>query len=260
MTNKTETLVKVKDVVKTYGDIVALDHVNLEIYSGEILGLLGPNGSGKSTLIKVIAGLLKPDKGEVYINGYSPLKNPIEVRKLIGYVPEEVVLYESLSVREFFEFIARARELDPSYFKERLTKFINALGLNDRLDDLIGSLSKGNKQKVAIIAALLHDPTVLLLDEPIMGLDPISAKIFKEYLLEIRSQGKAILFSTHILEIAEKMCDRIAVIYKGKIIAEGTIDELKSEAKVRGTLEDVFLQVTGKSGEVSKIVEALREM
>ena len=137
---------------------------------------------------------------------------------------------------------------------------MNALGLSDRLDDLIGSLSKGNKQKVAIIAALLHDPTVLLLDEPIIGLDPISAKIFKEYLLELKLQGKAILFSTHILEIAEKMCDRVAVIYRGKIIAEGTIEELKSEARVKGTLEDVFLQVTGKSEEVSKIVEALREI
>ena len=137
---------------------------------------------------------------------------------------------------------------------------MNALGFSDRLDDLIGSLSKGNKQKVAIIAALLHDPTVLLLDEPIIGLDPISAKIFKEYLLELKLQGKAILFSTHILEIAEKMCDRVAVIYRGKIIAEGTIEELKSEARVRGTLEDVFLQVTRKSEEVSKIIEALREI
>jgi len=260
MNSEATVLVNVKDVVKTYGDILALDHVSLKVYSGEVLGLLGPNGSGKSTLIKVIAGLLRPDEGEVYVNGYNPLKNPVEVKNLIGYVPEEVVLYESLSVREFFEFIARARGLNPSHFKERLTKFVNALGLSDRLDDLIGSLSKGNKQKVAIIAALLHDPTVLLLDEPIIGLDPISAKIFKEYLLELKLQGKAILFSTHILEIAEKMCDRVAVIYRGKIIAEGTIEELKSEARVKGTLEDVFLQVTGKSEEVSKIIEALREI
>jgi len=260
MKTETRVLIEVKDVVKTYGDIVALDHVNLEVHSGEILGLLGPNGSGKSTLIRIVAGLLKPDKGEVYVNGYNPLKNPIEVRKLIGYVPEEVVLYESLSVREFFEFIARARGLNPSHFKERVTRFVEALGLSNRLDDLIGSLSKGNKQKVAIIAALLHDPLILLLDEPIIGLDPISAKIFKEYLLELRDQGRAILFSTHILEIAEKICDRIAVIYRGRIVAQGSIEELRSEAKTKGTLEDVFLQVTGKTEEVSKIIEALREM
>ena len=255
-----EGLVKVVNVTKCYGDIIALDHVNLEVHRGEILGLLGPNGSGKSTLIKIIAGLLKPDFGEVYVCGYNPLENPVEVRKLIGYVPEEITLYDSLSVREFFEFIARVRKIDPKDYKEKLYRFIKAFALYDRLDDLIGSLSRGNKQKVAIIAALLHEPQVLLLDEPIVGLDPVSAKIFKEYLVQLKKEGRAIIFSTHILEIAERMCDRIALIHKGRIVAEGTIDELRKLAKTSGTLEDIFLQVTGKSEEIIKIIEALKEV
>ena len=247
-----------KHVVKRYGTITALDGVTLELKRGEIVGLLGPNGSGKSTLIKVLMGFIPPDSGYVSVLGVDPYEHP-DIRAKIGYVPEEVKLYESLTPKELFDLAARIRRTDTDKYYRMLETLSNALDLRSKLHNLIGSLSKGYRQKVAIALALLHDPEILLLDEPIIGLDPIVARVFKEILMELKRRGKAILFSTHILELAEVICDRIAIIHRGKIILEGTRDEIVEQARERGALEEVFLEVTGKRGEVEELVKAIRE-
>lgn len=250
-----EVYIEVKNVSKWYGTLKALSNVNLSAQGGQIVGLLGPNGSGKSTLIKIMVGLLRPDTGYVSICGYDPIKDAEITRRIIGYVPEEVALYESLSVREFFEFIARVRKIRG--FKEKIYTFIEAFNLKDHLDDLIGSLSKGNRQKVALIAALIHSPMILFLDEPLSGLDPITVRVLKDYLIELKKKGRLIIFSTHILEIAEKICDKIALMHKGKVIAYGNVDEITSLSTEK-SLEEVFLQITGKGEEVNRIIEALK--
>ena len=250
--------VRVRGVVKRFGDVVALDRVSLEVRGGEIVGLLGPNGSGKSTLMRVVVGLLRPDEGEVSVCGHDPFEEAEVVRQLVGYVPEEAALYESLSVREFLEFVARARGLRPEAFERRGAALVRAFGLEGLLDDLIGTLSRGNRQRVAIVAALLHDPEVLVLDEPVMGLDPASARVLREYLVELRGRGRAILLSTHILGVAEALCDKVAIMSEGRVLAEGTVSELRARAAEGGTLEEVFLRVTGKDEEVERLIEALR--
>ncbi len=247
-----------KHVVKRYGTTIALDGVTLELKRGEIIGLLGPNGSGKSTLIKILMGFVPPDSGYVSVLGVNPYEYP-DIRAKIGYVPEEVRLYESLTPKELFDLAARIRRTDADKYHRMLETLSNAFGLRSKLHNLIGSLSKGYRQKVAIVLALLHDPEILLLDEPIIGLDPVVAKVFKEILMELKRRGRAILFSTHILELAEVICDRIAIIHKGRIVLEGTRDEIVEQAKERGALEEAFLEVTGKRGEIEEIVKAIRE-
>ena len=243
-------------VTKHYGTVVALDGVSLELRRGEIVGLLGPNGSGKSTLMKLFMGFMRPDHGRVLVLGQDPHENP-SVRARVGYVPEELALYESLTPKEFFDLVARIRRLEPRAYEERLNLLVRSLGLWDRMDDLIGSLSRGNKQKVALVAALLHEPEVLLLDEPMTGLDPAVARITKEILYDMRDRGTAILFSTHILELAEAVCDRIVILHRGRVVAEGTVDEILELAKEK-SLEEVFLEVTGKAHEVYEVIRALK--
>ncbi len=249
----------VKNVCKRYGDTIALDNVSLKLEEGVIYGLLGPNGSGKSTLMKIMLGLVERDSGEVSILGYDPIINPIEVRKITGYVPETPVLYESMSIREFFNLIASIRRLDRKLYEERVNKLVNVFGLSDRVDDFIGSLSRGNKQKVLIIAALLHEPKILIMDEPLTGLDPISAKILKDYIRELAKRGSTILLSTHILELAEIVCDYIIIMYNGRILAEGNIEELREKVSSNANLEEVFLKITHTDTLVEELVKTLRE-
>ena len=247
---------RAENVCKYYGSVVALDGVSLELRRGEITGLLGPNGSGKSTFIKLLMGFMRPDHGRVVVLGQDPYDNPA-VRTRVGYVPEELALYEALTPKEFFDLVARIRRLKPEDYEERLSFLARSLGLWDRMDDLIGSLSRGNKQKVAIIAALLHGPELLLLDEPLTGLDPVVARITKEILYDMRDHGTSILFSTHILELAEAICDRIVILHRGRVVAEGTVEEILELAREK-SLEEVFLEVTGKAHEVYEVVRALK--
>ena len=249
----------VKNVCKRYGDTIALDNVSLKLEEGVIYGLLGPNGSGKSTLMKIMLGLVERDSGKVSILGYDPIINPIEVRKITGYVPETPVLSESMSIREFFNLIASIRRLDRKLYEERVNKLVNVFGLSDRVDDFIGSLSRGNKQKVLIIAALLHEPKILIMDEPLTGLDPISAKILKDYIRELAKRGSTILLSTHILELAEIVCDYIIIMYNGRILAEGNIEELREKVSSNANLEEVFLKITHTDTLVEELVKTLRE-
>jgi len=255
--NNENALLIVEKVSKVFGKAVVLQDVSLHLSRGEILGLLGPNGSGKTTLLKIAMGFLNPDRGKVRVLGKDPALNP-SVRREMGYVPEEVVLYDSLTVREFLYFMARMRKLDPKRYIEKIKLLLTLFGMEGKIDQLIGSLSKGDRQKVAIISAVMHDPLILILDEPLLGLDPIAARVFKEFLFEMKHRRRAILISTHILELAELLCDRICILHKGRIVAEGSVSEIM-ESKKEGRLEDVFLEVTGKDKEVSNLIKILRE-
>lgn len=249
--------IKLADVVKRYGDLTAVDNLSLTVNHGEIFGLLGPNGSGKSTTLKMILGLIKPDSGYVEVFGIDVNRNPTDVKRRIGYVPEAPQVYPFLTGLEFLDFTADIYGMSPEEKKDRIAEYLNALDLEGREDDMISSYSQGMKQKIVIISALVHKPELLILDEPLSGLDPKSAKIIKDLLRELAFNGITTVMSTHILEIAQTMCDRIAIINEGKLLALGTIEELRQQAELPGSdLEDIFLMLTG-SGDVRAIVEAL---
>jgi ABC-2 type transport system ATP-binding protein len=249
--------IDVTHLTKTYGPTIALNDVTLSVGSGEVRGLLGPNGSGKSSLMKTIMGLTKPSYGSINVLGFDVQTSPMEIKKIAGYVPESPRLYEFLTATEYLDFIADVRGLPYQQKKERIARFVDALDLEGKQGDMISSYSQGMKQKVAIIGALLHRPKVLLMDEPLNGLDPKSARLVKELIHGLAREGVSVLFSTHILEIAEAICDKLTILQTGKILAEGTSKDLRENAGLPGSgLEDVFLKLTGTKG-VEDIVEAL---
>jgi ABC-2 type transport system ATP-binding protein len=249
--------IKLSGVRKVYGDVVAVERLDLEIGRGEVLGLLGPNGSGKSTTIKMTMGLVKPTEGSVNVLGIDALKDPIGIKKLIGYVPESPRIYEFLTALEFLDLTGDLYGMGADEKKERIQEFVGAFGLEGREGDIINSYSDGMKQKVAIISALMHRPKLLLLDEPLRGLDPKAARIMKDLLHELAGQGVTSIISTHTLEIAQAMCTRIAIMYNGRLLALGTMDELRKVAAMPGSgLEDIFLKMTG-GGDIKPVVEAL---
>jgi ABC-2 type transport system ATP-binding protein len=249
--------VKLSDVVKRYSDIVAVNNVNLDVRYGEIFGLLGPNGSGKSTTLKIILGLVKADSGSTNVLGIDAEENPVAVKQQVGYVPESPHLYEFLTGIEYLDFIGDIYGMQPTEKKERIAEYLQALDLEGREGDMIAGYSAGMKQKIAIISALIHKPKLLLLDEPLTGLDPRSARIIKDLLHELASKGVTVIMSTHILEIAQAMCHRIAIMLNGRILALGNMEELRQKAKLPGSdLEDIFLKLTGTE-DIKDVVEAL---
>ncbi|KPU62597.1 3-dehydroquinate dehydratase [Thermococcus sp. EP1] len=250
-------MIRVEGLSKKFGEKIVLDKISFSVNDGEIYGLLGPNGSGKSTTMKILVGILKPTAGKVDINGIDPSRDPIKVKEISGYVPETPVLYESLTPAEFFNFIASIRGIPENVLEERVNYLVEAFGIEEYLDQFIGTLSFGTQQKISLISALLHDPQVLILDEAMNGLDPKSARILRELLLEFKREGKSIIFSTHILPLAEMICDRIGLIYRGGLIVEGTIEELKEKAHEEN-LEDIFLKLTESKEEIYNIVQALK--
>jgi ABC-2 type transport system ATP-binding protein len=248
---------QVNGVLKSFNEVRALNGVSFSVDGGEILGLLGPNGSGKSTLMKIIVGILKPDMGNVQVLGNDVATNPVAVKRIVGFVPESPRLYEFLTGNEYLDFIADVHGLDANSKHDRISEFLKALDLEGREDELIHGYSQGMKQKLAIIAGLLHRPQILILDEPLNALDPRSARIVKDLIHKLRNDGVPTVFSTHVLEIADAICDRIVIMSGGTVLAEGKGDELKSKAGVPGsTLEEVFLKLTGSS-DTQGIVEAL---
>ncbi len=262
-----QPLIEISGLVKTFGSFRALDGVDLRVMPGEIYGLLGPNGAGKSTMIKIMNGLIEPTSGSVSILGHDVFEDPVRTKSDIGYVPETTLLYDSLSPREFFEFITSIRKVDPARANDRVTNLSEALGLGPYYDSPIAALSMGTKQKVAIVASLIHEPALLLLDEPLNGLDARSSRILKDLLqFHVEKNRGAVLFSTHIMEVAEHICTRIGIIHDGKIVAEGTLEELRSiavsgktDARVATTLEQVFLRLTHEEEEVEETIRTLRE-
>jgi ABC-2 type transport system ATP-binding protein len=248
-----------KNLTRTFGDKVAVDNLSFQVNPGEIYGLLGPNGAGKTTTVKMIAGLLPPTEGTVEVFGFDPITHPIEVKQRIGLVPEDHILYKSLTPREFFDFVASVRRLKPGFVRQRLQSFVEAFELQEYFDKPIAALSHGTKQKVSVIAALLHEPKLLVLDEPLSGLDARSARVLKDVLNFHLEHGGGILFSSHILEVAESLCNRIGIIDEGKLVAEGTVKQLRKMVKsVGGSLEEIFLRAVHQDAEVAATVEALR--
>jgi ABC-2 type transport system ATP-binding protein len=249
--------VELNNVVKHYNEILAVDHVNLTVGSGEIFGLLGPNGSGKSTTLKMLLGLVQPDEGSVTVLGNPVSKDPVALKRSVGYVPEAPRLYEFLTGVEYLDFIGDVYGMQPEDKKNRINEYLKALQLEGREGDMINSYSEGMKQKIALIGAFLHRPKLLIMDEPLNGLDPRSARIVKDFLQELKHQGVTTILSTHILEIAQAMCDRIGIMYNGKLEALGNMDELRQMSRLPNSgLEDIFLKLTG-TGDIKPVVEEL---
>ena len=249
--------VELKRVAKRYADIVAVDYVDLDVRHGEIFGLLGPNASGKSTTLKMILGLVEPDSGSVKVLGIDAKENPVAVKRQVGYVPETPRLYEFLTGLEYLDFVGDIYAMELPEKKMRIEEHLEALDLEGREGDLISSYSQGMKQKIALISAFLHKPKLLILDEPLSGLDPKSARIVKNLLGKLTAQGVTAITSTHVLEIAQAMCDRIAIMYEGRLLAVGNMQELRRKARMpRSNLEEIFLKLTG-TGDIREVVEAL---
>ncbi len=252
--------VEIEGLTKTFGDVTAVDNLSLKVRDGEIYGLLGPNGAGKTTTLKVLMGLLDPDSGTARAMGVDSLSNPVEVKSRVGYVPEEPVLYESLTPRELFEFIASIRNLPESVANKRVSEIAKALDFTEYADKMIVTLSSGTKQKCLLMAALIHRPKLLILDEPFLGLDARVVRILKDAIQIHVENGGSVLLSTHIMEVAQALCDRVGIIDEGKLIAEGTLKELRMQAKQEGaTLEQLFLKLTEQVDAVTEGVDALRE-
>ena len=229
------------NVSKQYGDYVAVDHLNLQVPSGQLFGFLGSNGAGKTTSIKMLTGLLKPTEGRVQIGGYDIQKQPIEAKRLFGYIPDRPFLYEKLTAREFIRFMANLYGVT-SGVEAKMEDLLERFELSSSADKLIQGYSHGMKQKTALAGALIHDPQLLILDEPTVGLDPQGAKMLKDILMDFARQGKTVFMSTHILEIAERMCDRVGILKRGHLISVGTVQELQ-EQKGNQSLEDIFLEL-----------------
>ncbi|MCW4010460.1 MAG: ABC transporter ATP-binding protein [Candidatus Bathyarchaeota archaeon] len=249
--------VELRNVTKRYNELVAVNNLNLNIDKGEIFGILGPNGSGKSTTLKMLLGLLQPDEGNVNVLGIDSRVDPVGVKRLVGYAPEAPHLYEFLTGIEFLDFIGDIYGMQAEEKRSRINEYLKALQLEGREGDMISSYSEGMKQKIALIAAFLHKPKLLILDEPLNALDPRSARIVKDFLQQLKNQGVTTIMSTHILEIAQAVCDRIGIMYQGKLLALGNMEELRKMASLpNSALEDIFLKLTG-TGDIKAVVEEL---
>jgi ABC-2 type transport system ATP-binding protein len=253
-----ENLIEARNLMKRYGDKMAVDNVSFDVYGGEVFGFLGPNGAGKTTTIKMIVGLLQPTSGTVKVAGYDIQTQPRLAKGSSGYVPDTPNLYAKLTGRELLRFVADLYDLDRTQAVRRADELLRMFELAAAADDTVDSYSHGMQQKASLAAALMHDPRVLVLDEPTVGLDPKSARLIKDILRQLADRGAAVMLSTHILEIAERMCDRIGIINKGQLVAVGTMDELRTLDKTGQTsLEDIFLGLTG-GAEETEIAEILR--
>ena len=249
-------ILELTNLHKKYGSKYAVRDFNLTVPRGEIFGLLGPNGAGKTTTFKMIVGLLQPTSGRVKIGGHDVESRPLEAKKLLGFVPDTPMLYEKLTAKEFLHFVADLYEVDHERVARRSTELLRLFDLGDNADDLIDSFSHGMKQKTALAAALIHNPALLILDEPTAGLDPKSARLIKDILRQLTERGETVILSTHILEIAEQMCDRVGIINQGELIAVCTMDELRGSREADHSLEDIFLELTGgaKYAEIAEVL------
>jgi ABC-2 type transport system ATP-binding protein len=239
------------DLVRTFGQKVAVNHLNLTVQVGEFFGFLGPNGAGKSTTIKMMVGLLRPTSGSVWVGGVDVWKDPLRARSLMGVLPEYLNLYERLTGREFITFAGHMYGLPGEDVRRRTEELLHVLDLAGDADKLIVDYSVGMRKKVALAAAILHRPQVLFLDEPFEGIDPVSSRVIRDILRELTQHGTTIFFSSHIMEVVERLCTRVGIINQGVLVAEGTLQELRERASggKDATLEDIFLNVIGVRNE-----------
>lgn len=232
-------MLKITNLTKRYGNKTAVDNLSLEINAGEIYGFIGHNGAGKTTTIKSVVGIHNFDEGEILINGISIKENPIEAKKLIAYIPDNPDLYNYMTGYKYLNFIADIFEIPAAERDALVSRYAKMLGIENDLKDYISSYSHGMKQKLVIISALIHSPKLIIMDEPFVGLDPLASRQLKDLMHEICNEGGAIFFSTHVLDTAEKLCDKVAIIKNGKLIKNGTMEEVKGDE----TLEDAFLDL-----------------
>ncbi len=232
-------MLRIEHLTKTYGDKKAVDDLSLHINPGEIYGFIGHNGAGKTTTIKACCGILKPDSGEIYIDGDSMLRDPLRCKAKLAYIPDNPDLYEFMSGIQFLNFVADVFGVSASDRQERIRKYSAEFELTDDLAESIGAYSHGMKQKLAVISALIHDPKLIIMDEPFVGLDPKASFNLKEIMRDICNRGGAIFFSTHVLDVAERLCNKVAIIKNGKLIKAGPMEEVKGDE----SLESVFLEL-----------------
>jgi len=250
-------LIRTRNLTKKFAEKIAVNNLNLQIDAGEIYGFLGPNGAGKTTTIKMLTGILYPTSGEISIMGKNIRKHELEIKRAIGVVPDEPRMYHDLRGKEFVSFIMDIYDVDREEAKKRFDEICDVFDI-DYLDEFIGEYSHGMSQKLMVATVLMRKPKVLFLDEPTVGLDARSARVLKMLLRKYADEGSTIFMTTHILEIAEKMCERIGIINEGDLIAEGTLDELRASGGKGEHLEDIFLSLTGANDEEMKeIVEGL---
>ncbi|WP_316787996.1 ABC transporter ATP-binding protein [Pedobacter frigoris] len=256
MTEKTP-IIQIRNLSKAYGSKVALKNLSLDIYPGQVIGYIGPNGAGKSTTVKILTGLIPEFSGEVLVDGISMQENPQEIKKRIGYVPENAELYDVLTPMEYLDFVGKLHGIDEEILKTRSTKLLNAFGLGNNLHDRMDTFSKGMKQKVLLISGIIHNPQIVVLDEPLSGLDANAVIMIKELIMRLSKEGKTIFYCSHMMDVVEKVSDRILLINKGEIIADGTFDSLKQNHA--DTLEHVFAKLTGRDetgNETDAIIDA----
>jgi ABC-2 type transport system ATP-binding protein len=238
-------MIEIHDLTKRYGQFTAVDRLSLQATDGEIFGFLGPNGAGKTTTIRIVSGLSLPTSGTVRVNGIDVITDPVAAKAAMGYVPDRPYLYEKLTGRELLHFVADLYRKNWSECEPRAVALLTTFGLGDWIDARIENLSHGMKQKLVIVSALVHDPKVLVIDEPMVGLDALAQRQVKQLFRRLADEGKTIFLTTHTLSVAEAVCDRIAIINRGKIVASGTTAELKKDI----ALEDAFLELTYAEGE-----------
>ncbi len=252
-------MLKVERLTKHFGKLQAVRNLSFTVDKGELFGLVGPNGAGKTTTIKMIVGMLDPTDGDVHVNGYSVAENPVEVKKRIGYVPENCALYENLTAREYLELVGNLHHLPQKRITSQIEKLMKSLDLEDAIDRRMTGYSKGMKQKILLTSALIHNPDLIIMDEPFTGLDSNSAAVFKQLIWQLVAGGKTVIFSSHILEVVEKLCKRLLIIHKGEKLACGTIDEILAHAG-ETTLVKSFSKLTGVTDvehRASDIIDAL---
>jgi ABC-2 type transport system ATP-binding protein len=238
-------VIEIKDCTKKYGELVAVDNLSLAVEESEIFGLLGPNGAGKSTTIRMAVGLIRPDKGFIKISGHDMRLDPISAKQVLAYVPEKGYVFEKLTAWEYLIFISGLFHINEDSFQKNALEYLKIFGLSDWKNEIIGNFSMGMKQRLLLTGAFMRNPKVIILDEPHNGLDPKGVRLLKDVIFKIRNEGATIVLSTHIIAIAEQICDRIAIINKGSVIAQGTNEDLKHYAQVADkTLEDIFLRLT----------------
>ncbi|MBS1113930.1 MAG: transporter [Nitrospirae bacterium] len=238
-------MIEIQNCTKQYGDLVAVNNLSFSVKGSEIFGLLGPNGAGKSTTIKMMVGLLRPDSGSVKIGGYDISQDPVNAKKILAYVPEKGYIYEKLTAWEYLTFICGLYTMEKERFNINAAEYLEIFGLSEWKNELIGNFSMGMKQRLLLTSAFMRNPGVIILDEPHNGLDPKGVKLLKDILFKLRNEGTTVILSTHIIAIAEQICDKIAIMNRGAVVAQGTNEDLRQYAKSSDKdLEDIFLRLT----------------
>lgn len=250
-------MIQIEHLSKRFGVFTAVDDLSLNIAEGEIFGFLGPNGAGKTTTIRMMMSLLRPTTGRIVLGGHDLAVDPLAAKAISAFVPDRPYIYEKLTGREFLSFVGGLYQVPPDQCQTRIEESLSFFSLVDWGDELVESYSHGMKQRLVVASALLHDPKILVVDEPMVGMDPVGTRLFKGLLRSLTLKGKTIFMSTHSMEVAEELCDRIGIILGGKIIALGTLDELQKQAGSGSGLEDIFLKLTA-APDMLDVIEALR--